>query len=105
MLVDCAFAAGRGAGRKKISFEAAQFWAKGYKKTFAAALNNGADFESDRDGVLLMGVKLGRRARDLAGTNPVISRANAKKASKEISLSIACGAGGGQYCPPGNFDF
>ena len=100
MLVDCALAAGRGLGRKKVSLEAAKFWAKSYKKSFAAALFNGANYEQDRPGVLLMGVKLGRRAKQLAGSNPKVSKANAKKASNEISTDVGCGAGGGIYCPP-----
>ena len=105
MLVDCALAAGRGAGKKKVSLEAAKFWAKGYKKTFAGAVNQNAPYETDRPGVLAMGLRLGRRAKELAGTNPEISRANAKKASQEISIDVRCKAGGGIYCPPGNFDF
>lgn len=105
MLVDCALIAGRGAATKRVSLEAAKFWAKGYKKTFSEAVFNGADYEADREGVLLMGLLLGRRAKELAGNSMEISRAMAKQASKEISNEHDCGAGGGIYCPPGNFDF
>ena len=101
MLVDCALAAGRGVGTKKVSLKAAKFWATSYKKSFGDALHNKANYVKDRNGVLLMGLKLGRTARKLAGTKKAIGKAEAKKASKIISLDKSCGAGGGQYCPPG----
>ena len=104
MLVDCAIAVGRGVGTKKVSLAAARLWAKAYSRSFSEALLSAADYESDRKVVVLMGVKLGRKARQLAGTKKEIGKAEAKKASKLINLDKACGADGPKYCPLGNFD-
>lgn len=100
ILVECAVATGKGTGNKKLSSQAAEFWATMYKASIANALNNGGIWKDDRAPVLVMARKLGRQARLLAGTSGTISKANAKKASKIISLDRTCGAGGGRYCPP-----
>lgn len=101
VLVEVAVATGRGAGAKKLASEAAQFWAKKYKRTIAEAFFNGGVWEDDRAAVLIMARKLGREAKRLAGASATISLPNAKKASKKISMDPTCGAGGGRYCPPG----
>ena len=99
ILVECAIATGRGLGTKKASPGAADFWTGVYKKSIANALHNGGVWTDDRNAVLLMALKLGRRAKLLAATKTV-TKANAKKASKIIAADPTCGAGGGRYCPP-----
>lgn len=103
MLVDTMLYVGRGVGAKKVRIEAAQFWADLYATSFANAIINGADWKTNRDGVLLMATKLGRKARELAGTRE-ITKSVAKRASKAISKDPTCTAtvtvaGGGRFCP------
>ncbi|HYN06353.1 MAG TPA: hypothetical protein VES67_03090 [Vicinamibacterales bacterium] len=100
MLVDAMLCVGRGVGSKKVSIEAAQFWSDMYATSIATAIVNGAVWKNDRDGVLLMATKLGRKAKLLAGLRKTISEANAKKASEIISRDPTCTAGGGRFCPP-----
>jgi hypothetical protein len=100
ILVECAIATGRGLGTKKASPGAADFWTGVYKTSIANALHNGGVWSDDRNAVLLMALKLGRRAKLLAGTGKTVTKANAKKASKIIAADPTCGAGGGRYCPP-----
>lgn len=99
MLVDTMICVGRGVGAKNVSPNASKFWAKTYAKSIAEAIINGGVYKDDRDGVLLMAIKLGREAKKLAGKRKTISLANAKKASKNISLDPICKGGGGRYCP------
>jgi hypothetical protein len=99
MLVDTAICVGRGVGAKKVSSEASKFWAEMYAKSIAEAIINGGVYKDDRDGILLMAIKLGKQAKKLAGLKKTISLANAKKASEIISKDPTCRAGGGRYCP------
>jgi hypothetical protein len=104
MLVDAMLCVGRGVGAKKVTIEAAQFWADLYATSIANAIVNGAEWKTNRDGVLLMATKLGRKAKELAGTRN-ITKSIAKRASKAISEDPTCTAtvtvaGGGRFCPP-----
>jgi hypothetical protein len=99
MLVDTMLCVGRGVGAKNVSIEAAKFWAETYAKSIAEAIINGGVYKDDRDGILLMAIKLGREAKKLAGVRKTISLAIAKKASENISKDPTCTAGGGRYCP------
>jgi hypothetical protein len=103
MLVDTMLAVGRGVGAKKVRIEASQFWADLYATSYASAIINGADWETNRNGVLKMAVKLGKKAKALAGTRDV-TKSVAKRASKAISddptcTAIAPVAGAGRFCP------
>lgn len=100
ILVELAIVTGRALGTKKLAPGAADFWAATYKKSIANALHSGGVWSEDRTGVLKMALKLGRRAKLLAGKGKTVTKANAKKASKIISTDPTCSAGGGRYCPP-----
>jgi hypothetical protein len=100
ILAECAIAIGRGIGSKPATPAAVERWRVKYKKSIGDALVNGAKWSRDRKGVLLMSVKLGRTARDLAGAAPAITVGTANKASKIIANDPTCMAGSGRYCPP-----
>ena len=102
ILVECAVATGRALGNKSLTLAAAEVWAERYRRSIAEALVNGGVWREDRAAVILMARKLGRQARRLAGASKTISKTNAMKAAKIISLDPTCGAGGGRYCPPGS---
>lgn len=102
LLVDTAIATGRGLGLKSPSQGAVDFWAKLYKKSYANQLQRPTDWETDRPKVLMQAIKLGRKAKTLAGSNKTITKAIAKKASKFIAKDKNCvpKPGAGKYCPP-----
>jgi hypothetical protein len=100
ILAECAIAIGRGIGSKPTAPAAVERWRVKYRKSIGDALVNGANWPRDRKGVLLMSVKLGRTARQLARGKPQISVGIANKASKIIANDPTCTAGSGRYCPP-----
>ena len=97
ILAECAIALGRGIGSKPIAPDAVAFWRVKYEVSIGDALHNGAVWKNDREAVLLMSIKLGRKARQLAAKK--VGVANAKKASKIIANDPTCQAGSGRYCP------
>jgi len=99
ILAECAIAIGRGIGSKPATAAAVESWRVRYHESIASALLNGAKWSRDRKGVLLMSVKLGRTARELAGAEPAITVGVANKAAKIIANDPTCTAGSGRYCP------
>ena len=98
ILIECALAVGRGVGSKEVLPAASEFWRLRYEQSIANALFNGGNWSTDRRAVLLMSLKLGRKARSLAGAGK-ITKTVAKKAAVIIAQDPTCGAGGGRYCP------
>lgn len=99
ILAECAIAIGRGIGSKPVAPEAVERWRVKYYKSIGDALFNHAKWSKDRKGVLLMSIKLGRTAKQLASGKPFITLGIANKASKIIANDKTCTAGSGRYCP------
>lgn len=99
ILKECTKEVKKGLGPKRPSAESRKFWTDAARKSIAAALAAGGDWDTDKKNVLPTARKMGKVAAALASGKIVLLWA-AEAAAEAVQSDPRCpgGPGAGAYC-------